>query len=317
MLFNSIPSQKNILVMKNFPLFILVTLLLAGGCSKKSADTPRVMVPERLAFKTGSQAVTVGNMIILSLSYYNNFGDSTVTPSGIVWTSNDPSVATVNQQGTVTGVAAGQAEIKAVFNNAMSTALVTVVATAAQTATVEIIPMLKELKLNETSALTAVAKDINGNVLSGKTFTWQTDNASFAGIDAATGMVTATGYGTANVRASTDGISSSPAMVQVIRSGAFAQSASTGMAKLKIENGVLKLQTTNDFSVVTGPPDLRIYLGNNSNNVTGAYEVASLNIRSGMQSWNLPASVSITQYKYVIIWCRQFGGVYGLADLGN
>ena len=106
-------------------------------------------------------------------------------------------------------------------------------------------------------------------------------------------------------------------MVQVIRTGNFGQAASTGAAKLKIENGVLKLQTTTDFSVAAGPPDLRVYLGDNTNNVNGALEIASLNIRNGMQSWNVAGTVNITQYRYVIVWCKQLGGVYGVADLGN
>ena len=79
---------------------------------------------------------------------------------------------------------------------------------------------------------------------------------------------------------------------------------------------MLKLQTTSNFSVASAP-DLRIYLGNNNNNINGAIEIATLTMRSGMQSWNIPGTVTITQYRYVIVWCKQFGGVYGVADLGN
>ena len=89
------------------------------------------------------------------------------------------------------------------------------------------------------------------------------------------------------------------------------------MAKLKIENGILKLQTSSDFGVMTSPPDLRIYLGTNNSNINGALEVASLTQRNGAQSWNIAAPTAITQYRYVIVWCKQFGGTYGVADLGN
>jgi hypothetical protein len=107
-------------------------------------------------------------------------------------------------------------------------------------------------------------------------------------------------------------------MVQVIRSGNFnGGSGSTGQAKLKIENGTLKLQTSSTFSVSTGAPDLRIYLSNSTTNITNAVEIATLNQRSGAQSWNVPATTSggqpitITSYQYVLVWCRQFGGNYG------
>jgi hypothetical protein len=45
--------------------------------------------------------------------------------------------------------------------------------------------------------------------------------------------------------------------------------------------------------------------------------VASLTLRTGAQSWNVAAPTTIAQYKYAIVWCKQFGGTYGVADLGN
>jgi hypothetical protein len=107
-------------------------------------------------------------------------------------------------------------------------------------------------------------------------------------------------------------------MVQVVRSGTFNGAFnSMGQAKLKIENGVLKLETSSNFSVSTGAPDLRIYLSNSTGNITNSVEVATLNMRSGAQSWAVPVTnnqgqpVTITTYPFVLVWCRQFGGNYG------
>jgi hypothetical protein len=91
-------------------------------------------------------------------------------------------------------------------------------------------------------------------------------------------------------------------MVQVIRRGTFSGSGSAGIAKLKIVNGILQLQTSAAFSVSTGAPDLRIYLSPNSGNVNGAVELASLNNRKGAQTFNIPAGVTIGQYRYAIVW---------------
>jgi|GEM_PF-1720320 len=297
--------------------FLGTAFMLMSSCSKKSAQTPVAMVPERMVINPASKSVLVGDTAIFSITYFNTLGNQATVPSGIIWTSNDASIATVSQQGIANGVSAGQVEIKATYNNSMAKALLTVVTNTAQTATVEILQKIQELKLNESFTLTAIAKDVNGNTIAGKTFSWQTDNALYAPINAATGLVMANGYGTANITVSTDGIRSSPAMVQVIRTGNFGQAASTGAAKLKIENGILKLQTTTDFSVAAGPPDLRVYLGDNTTNINGAVEIASLTKRNGMQSWNVAGTVNITQYRYAIVWCKQLGGVYGVADLGN
>jgi Bacterial Ig-like domain (group 2)/Electron transfer DM13 len=293
---------------------VIITL---AACSKKSADTPVATVPERLEMAPASSSILVGATAQFTLKFFNNTGQQAAVPATVNWTTANTAIATVNQQGVATGVNAGQTEIKAIYNNISATALLTVTANNTQLATIMIMPAdIQEVKLNEAAALTAVGKNNAGGVISGLLFTWQTADAGIATVSAA-GEVTGKAYGTANVTASSAAIQSAPVMVQVIRKGNFAGSSSTGFAKLKIENGILKLQTTADFSVMAGPPDLRIYLGNTNNSISGAVEVASLNQRTGAQSWNVAAPTTITQYKYAIVWCKQFGGTYGVADLGN
>ena len=124
-------------------------------------------------------------------------------------------------------------------------------------------------------------------------------------------------YGTSIISASSGGLQSAPVMVQVIRTGTYANKGSSGTAKLKIENNILKLETSADFRAPTSPPDLRMYLSNNSNNVNGGLELVTLNQRSGAQKWNVPTGVQISQYRYAVIWCKQYGVYYGSADLGN
>jgi hypothetical protein len=297
--------------------FALAAVITLAACSKKSADTPVATIPERLEMAPASSSVLAGATATFTLKFFNNTGQQAALPANITWTSANAAIATVNQQGVATGVSAGQTEIKATYNNIAATALLTVTANNTQLATIMIMPAdMQEVKLNEAAALTAVGKNNAGGVISGLLFTWQTADAGIATVSAA-GEVTGKAYGTANVTASSAAIQSAPVMIQVIRKGNFAGGSSTGFAKLKIENGVLKLQTTADFSVMAGPPDLRIYLGNTNNSISGAVEVASLTLRTGAQSWNVAAPTTIAQYKYAIVWCKQFGGTYGVADLGN
>ncbi len=293
---------------------VVITTL---ACSKKTPETPLAIVPERLEISPASSSVLAGETATFVLKFYNNTGQLAALPTNITWTSANTSIATVSQQGVATGVSAGQTAIKATYNSIAATALLTVAANNTQLASVTIMPAdMQELKLNETISLTAVGKNNAGGVITGLSFTWQTADATIADINT-TGVVTGKAYGTANVIASSSGIQSAPLMMQVIRKGNFAGSSSTGTAKLKIENGILKLQTTADFSVMTSPPDLRIFLGNTNNSISGAVEVASLSQRAGAQSWNVAAPTTISQYKYAIVWCKQFGGTYGVADLGN
>lgn len=298
--------------------FLAFFVLLLTACSKKSADTPVATVPERLEISPNTKSIAAGETASFTLKFFDMFGKETTSlPAGITWSSANNTIATINQQGLATGVSAGQVEIKATYKNVAAIALLTVVSNNTQVATVAIEPSLYEIKLNDITTLTAVARNNTGQVVPGTIFTWQSDNAALVEINTGSGSVTGKGYGTANVVASANGIQSAPAMVQVIRIGAFSGSGSAGSAKLKIENGVLKLQTSSDFSASTGAPDLRIYLGNVNNSIANAVEVATLNQRNGMQTWNVATGITITQYRYVFIWCKQFGGNYGTADLGQ
>ncbi len=300
-----------------FCFFISFVLVITFSCSKKTPDIPIAMVPERLTLSAVNESVLIGGTTGFIIKYFNGLGVEAPVPGGIVWSVGNPAIATVDQQGIATGVSAGQTEVMVTYKTITAKALLNVVANDTQIAVVEIEPDIIELLLAGSATLTAVVKNINGDIIPGKTIQWETDSVEYADINATSGQVTAKGYGTAHITATADGIKSSPAIVQIIRRGDFSGMNSSGTAKLKIESGVLKLQTTSAFLVSAGPPDLRIYLGNNDNNIDGAVEIASLPDRSGAQDWNLPASVKMLDYRYVIVWCKQFGGTYGVADLGQ
>jgi hypothetical protein len=80
---------------------------------------------------------------------------------------------------------------------------------------VEVSPASVSVAVTKSAALTAVAKDAGGNVLSGKTFTWSSSNTAVATVSAS-GVVTGVGVGIVSISASADGVvSSAPARVQV------------------------------------------------------------------------------------------------------
>jgi hypothetical protein len=300
---------------------LLATLCFASiffsSCSKKSDDPAAASVPVRIEISPAVQSTAVGTTATFQLRYFNDMGVQAPIPGNVNWSSSNTGIATINGQGQATGIAAGQSTITASLNNLTTSATLNVVAGTNQLASVVVMPSdFAELSLSDTTTLKAEGRTLGGVVIPGLTFSWTSANTALVTVSSS-GLATGRAYGTANVTASASGIQSTPVMVQVIRKGNFSGSGSTGTAKLKIENGSLKLQTSADFRVSGGAPDLRIYLTNNSNNVNSALEVASLNQRSGAQSWNLPGSVTITQYRYVLVWCKQFGGSYGVADLGQ
>jgi trimeric autotransporter adhesin len=272
---------------------------------------------ERLEISPGNLNIMTGSTGTFNLTYFNTQGMQTTVPSGVVWASMNSNMATVNQQGIVTGVNVGQTNIMATLNTLIATASVTI-SSNTQLASIVLTPAtVLEINKTQFSTVTATGYNAAGTVIPGLSFTFASANTSLVTV-LNNGIVQGVEYGTANITASSASITSTPLMVQVIRSGNFNGSmGSAGQAKLKIENSVLKLQTSANFSVSTATPDLRIYLSNSTTSITNAVEIATLTQRSGAQSWNVPATtaggqpITITSYQYVMVWCRQFGGNYG------
>lgn len=121
------------------------------------------------------------------------------TDKSVTWSSNDETVATVNDNGLVTAIAPGTATIT-----------VTTVDGTAITATCEITvrQLVTSLTLNPTSAEMIVGETLQLSATAlpenatDKSVTWQTGNDAVATVDA-TGKVTAVGPGTATITAST------------------------------------------------------------------------------------------------------------------
>ncbi len=301
--------------MKKTALFLCFTLFILVSCKKKTEDLVPVAGKARLEITPANTSTNIGGTVSFLLQYFDENEKLAQVPAGIQWESSNTVIATVNQSGLATGIGGGQVQIRAKLANIEAVALMTVVTNNTQVATINITPLVQELNLNATVTPTVEAKNNSGTVVLGKSFTWQSANTAIAEINAATGVVTAKGYGTTTITASAEGIQSAPAQIQVIRSGTFTGN-SFGTVKLKIENGVLVLQTGANFGG-SSAPDLRMYLSNSGNGNTNAIEIATLSQRTGAQSWNIPSNVNITSYRYVVVWCKQFSANYGTADLGQ
>ncbi len=301
---------------------LAIVLIFTLFACKKAENVPLaevVTVAERLEITPTTASILTGQTAQFTLKFYNNLGVLSTLPAGIVWSSDNLAIATVSQTGLASGLAVGQVNIKATYNNISASAALTVVLNNNVLSTITINPTTtQEILLNGTTNLTAVGTNLSGGVINGLNFMWASNATASVQINSS-GVATGMAYGSANITATANGITSAPIMVQVIRQGNFSLMNSMGSAKLKIENGTLKLQTSSNFYVNPAPPDLRIYLSNNASSIANAVQIAALSTTSqtaGMRSWNVPASVTISQYRYAVVWCAQFGGVYGVVDFG-
>ncbi len=81
-------------------------------------------------------------------------------------------------------------------------------------------------------------------------------------------------------------------------------------------DGKLTLQLSNDFNTSNGP-DLHIYLANANRPDPNSLILAPLIKANGFQEYEIPNTVQITDYNFVLIHCKQFNHFWGHAELGS
>ena len=137
---------------------------------------------------------------------------NTLTGRTVTWQSSNASVASVNGTGDVSAVAAGTSSITASSEGQSGLAALTVnVPPPIPVASVSVSPASSTLQVGGTVQLSAVTRDANNNVLSGRVITWASANTSIATVTAA-GLVSAIAAGSVQVTATSEGKSASSAI---------------------------------------------------------------------------------------------------------
>jgi hypothetical protein len=221
------------------------------------------------------------------------------------------------------GKQAGQTLISARGRGVTSVpAMLTVVADANQVARVIVTPDSGRITVGGTLQFTAVARNLNGDIFSGKTFTWRSSDVTIATVNNS-GLATGLIAGEVNIIAMVDGIASPAARLAVLgtsRSGIFTRNPNSsynvsGAATLEQQpNGSLVLRFGSNFSSSSGP-GLEVFLSTTNTVGANSRNLGRLQRTSGEQSYNVPAGITLTTYNWVIIHCVPFNVTFGYAQL--
>lgn len=100
----------------------------------------------------------------------------------------------------------------------------------------------------------------------------------------------------------------------VIANGSFTSGVHTtsGVAKVYSDNGTKRLRLE-DFKTDNGP-DLKIYLATKLD-ASVFINIGNLKSVTGNQNYDISGMPDFAQYKYVLIWCQQFGVLFGSAQI--
>jgi uncharacterized protein YjdB len=156
-------------------------------------------------------AVLVGQAALATATLEDSSGNP-ITGRAITWESSNMSVATVAATGDVKAVGLGNAMIKASSEGKTASSALSVGAPAPiPVASISVSPATASLQVGGTVQLSAVTRDANNNVLTGRVISWGSGNAGIATVSGS-GLVTAIVAGSVSITASSEGQTTSAAI---------------------------------------------------------------------------------------------------------
>ena len=192
---------------------ILVLATVASACTDAPGgdiqDPPAVAAVTVTAPQT---TVEIGQNLQLTATAWDDDGN-VLEGRATEWITASPEVASVSQAGLVTGVAQGEAEIRATIEGIVGQiALAIVPLPPAAVATVTVTAPAGSVLVGRTLQLTATARDEDGNILEGRPVEWASTATDVATVSP-TGLVAGVVQGEAEVRATIEGVAGSLALV--------------------------------------------------------------------------------------------------------
>lgn len=187
-----------------------VVLLFSAACDRKdgaglapeeSPDGAQVS-PAVVVTSTGGLRMAIGDTVTLSPK-------RSISRARVVrWSSSDAGVVTVSSSGLIRARSLGTARVTVNSSAGSETTAITVAQStqaAPTVSSVEVSSSASTLTVGSQLPLTAIARDANLNVLSGKTATWARLSGTAAVLNAS-GVLTAASVGAVTVRATVEGV---------------------------------------------------------------------------------------------------------------
>jgi len=226
----------------------IVTALSAGsaniigvseGVTGQASVTVTLAPVASVTVNLVSGSLSVGQTTSAS-AVMRDASNNVLTGRAVTWSSDNTAVATVNASGTVTAVSVGSANIRATSEGVTGQAGITV--SLVPVASVTVTLASGSLVIGQTTSATAVTRDAANNVLTGRAITWSSTNTAVATVNAS-GVVTAVAGGSANIRATSEGVSGQAVVAVAL--------VSVSSVTVTLASGSLNVGQTTSASAVT------------------------------------------------------------------
>lgn len=177
---------------------------ISAASEGKTADFPVVVSRASIAtivLTMSPSQLNPGQSVQATAAVTDSTGKP-VTDASLNWTTTDLAVARVDGLGFVTAVGPGTARVDARGEGILGSTNVSVTAVPVSTVTVALTP--SSLLVGQSGQASAVTKDSQGNVLSGRTITWNSSDTTVASVSAA-GVFAAKKGGAVTISATSEG----------------------------------------------------------------------------------------------------------------
>jgi uncharacterized protein YjdB len=174
-----------------------------SNSSVLSVSAPSPVPVASVSVSPTSASLQVGASVQLSAVTFDS-ANNVLTGRVISWSSANTGIATVSGSGLVSAVAAGSVSITVSSEGQTASAAITVSAPApVPVASVSVTPATASLLVGATVQLSAVTRDANNNVLTGRIITWSSSNPAVSTVSTS-GLVTAIAAGSATLTATSE-----------------------------------------------------------------------------------------------------------------
>ncbi len=276
--------------MKKTP-YLILSLLLLISCVGE--DLVNDYVDPDLRISNAILSISEGFQYQFIARFFDESGTKVENPT-LVWRVDPPSAASITQDGTIKAITAGQATVivqttglQGNIIEARSTFTITAVANT-ETTTTETSTMTTD---TETSTMTTDT-ETSTMTTDTETSTMTTDTET----STMTGVLVAPQYFEGEIHSTSS-------------------YALEGKFRYEHDGTRITLSLDSSYRASTSLPGLYIYLGNNPRTVNGAFEIGEVKVFSGAHQYVLPPSIELTDYKYIIYWCKPFSVPVGEGEI--
>ena len=310
--------------MKNPVVCLFVLTMLMNSCiGTDQLDDPK---DPAILVNATSASLEIGNTYQIEATYYYNMWVADENAQ-LLWRSDNPEVASVNQEGLVTGQSKGQTRISIVYpGEDTTTVTVNVVGDLNDVSEVLISAPSSSLEIGASMQLGLEVYNLGGDPYIGDGDTiWSVSNERVATIDQ-DGNLSGVGDGRVDAVATVAGVASEPLPVMVgmqARTGSFQGVGSyqaDGTCELaEADNGDLTLTFSNDFATSFALGTF-VYLANTTDGAAVRAQGLELGeiTTNGSKFFNVTSKrpeTELDEYRYVIILCKPASITFGFADL--